>query len=189
MRVGIANGVRHPFLIAAVAAALAGGACELDKSQPQQLAGPSETGLSAEMTAYPDLVNADGVSTAVINMQLRDANGKAVAGRAVLFCTTPTVPAAPLGAPPPDITLAQCDSSTSAPSGFGNPATLNPQAGYTYVGPVQSGIVMATNDQGAARVVWVAGTDHNTTIVVGVRVYGLGDASRGFLQTVQIFQQ
>ena len=48
---------------------------------------------------------------------------------------------------------------------------------------------MATNSDGTARVVWVAGTDHNTTIVVGVRVYGLGNASRGFLQTVQIFQQ
>jgi hypothetical protein len=190
MRVGTANGVRHPFLIAAMAAALTGGACQLDKSQPQQLAGPSETGLSAEMTALPDLVNADGVSRAVVDMILRDASGKPVSGRAVLFCTTPTIPAAPLGSPPPDITTASCDSSTSAPQGFGNPGTLNPLSGFSqYVGPVQSGIVMATNSDGATRVYWVAGTDHNTTIVIGVRVYGLGDASRGFLQTVQIFQQ
>lgn len=188
MRVGTANGVRHPFLVAALAAGLLGGACSLDKSHNQQLAGPSETGLSAQMTAFPDLVNADGVSSAVIDMILRDANGKPVSGRSVLFCTTPTVPD-PLGGNPPDITTASCDSSTSAPQGFGNPATLNPQAGFTYVGPVQSGIVMATNSDGVARVVWVAGTNHNTTIVVGVRVYGLGDASRGFLQTVQIFQQ
>src|SRR5262245_63383381 len=131
MRVGTANGVRHPFLIAALAAAVFGGACNLDKSSNQQLAGPSETGLSAQMTAYPDLVNADGISTAVIDMVLRDSNGKPVTGRAVLFCTTPAVPD-PLGGQPPDITLATCDSSTSAPSGFGNPATLNPQAGYTF---------------------------------------------------------
>lgn len=141
------------------------------------------------MTVQPDLVNADGVSKAVIDLVLRDQNGSPVTGRAVLFCTTPTVPD-PFGGTPPDITTANCDGSTSAPQGFGNPATLNPLQGFSqYVGPVQSGIVMATNSDGATRVYWVAGTDHNTTIVVGVRVYGLGDASRGFLQTVQIFQQ
>src|SRR5262245_50977036 len=88
MRVGTANGVRHPFLVTALAAGLLGGACELNKSHNQQLAGPSETGLSAQMTVSPDLVNADGVSTAVIDLILRDANGKAVNGRSVLFCTT-----------------------------------------------------------------------------------------------------
>jgi hypothetical protein len=186
MRVGIPNGVRHPFLIAAVAAGLLNGACGLDKVQQPQLAGPSETGLSAEMIAFPDVVNADGVSQSVVEMTLRDANGKAVAGRAVLFCTTPTVSGAPFSTPA--LNVLDCDSSTSTPAGFGNAATLNPQTGFTFVGPVQSGIVMATNADGKARVFWVAGTDHNTIIVVAVRTYGI-DAARGFLQTVQIFQQ
>jgi hypothetical protein len=51
----------------------------------------------------------------------------------------------------------------------------------------RSGRIVATNPM--ARRGFSAGTDRNTTIVIGVRVYGLGDASRGFLQTVQIFQQ
>jgi hypothetical protein len=67
-------------------------------------------------------------------------------------------------------------------------ASLTPKSGFTFVGPVQSGIVMATNTSGTARVVWQAGTNHNTVIVIAVRTYGI-DASRGFLQTVQIFQQ
>ena len=189
MRVRIPNGVMRPFLIVAVTGSLLSGGCRLDKVDQQDLVGPSETGLSAQLVAFPDVVNADGVSRAVVEMVLRDANGQPVPGRAVLFCTTPTVPGAPSG-PPPSNVVAECDSSTSRPQGFGNPGTLNPLSGFSqYVGPVQSGIVMATNSDGATRVYWVAGEDRNTTIVIGVRVYGLGDASRGFLQTVQIFQQ
>jgi hypothetical protein len=172
-----------------LAAGLLGGACSLDKSHNQQLAGPSETGLSAQMTVSPDLVNADGVSTAVIDMVLRDANGKPVNGRSVLFCTTGQLGVTPPTGGAPDPTTGDCDGSSTTPPNSGQAGSLNAQAGYTFVGPVQSGIVMATNNEGVARVFWVAGTNRNTTIVVGVRVYGLGDASRGFLQTVQIFQQ
>lgn len=189
MRIRIPNGVR-PFLIVAVAGGLLGGACRLERVDEQDLVGPSETGLSAQLTALPDVVNADGVSQAVVELVLRDANGAPVTGRAVLFCTTASVPDAPSGTPGPSIDVSECDSSTTRPQGFGNPGTLNPLSGFSqYVGPVQSGIVMATNSDGTSRVFWVAGTDHNTTIVIGVRVYGLGDASRGFLETVQIFQQ
>lgn len=182
MRVRIPNGVFRPFLIVASGVALLAGACALDKAQEPPLVGPSETGLSAQMTAAPDVVNADGVSQSVIQMVLRDSSGQPVSGRAVLFCITGTVPGAPSGAPPPSIAVADCDTSTTGS------AALFPQSGSTFVGPIQSGIVMATSSSGAASVVWVAGTDHNTTVVVGVRPYGI-DASRGFLQTVQIFQQ
>ena len=61
------------------------------------------------------------------------------------------------------------------------------QAGSNYVGPVQSGIVMATDQNGTANVVWVAGTAR-TRIYIGVRPYGI-DAATGFLRTVEIFQQ
>lgn len=183
MRFRIPHGVTRPFLVAATLGGLMSGACSLDQVSEPGLVGPSETGLSAQMTALPDVLNADGVSSSVVEMVLRDANGNPVSGRAVLFCTTPTVPGAPSGTPAPSIVVGECERSNTSGS-----ASLSPQAGYTFVGPVQSGIVMATNSDGVARVVWVAGTDHNTIIVIGVRTYGI-DASRGFLQTVQIFQQ
>ena len=59
MRVGTSNLIRHPFLVATLAAGLVGGACQLDKVHEPQLEGPSETGLSAQMTAFPDVLNAD----------------------------------------------------------------------------------------------------------------------------------
>jgi hypothetical protein len=183
MRVRIPNGVIRPFLIVTVAGGLLSGACALEEADQQALVGPSETGLSVQMVALPDLLNADGVSQSVVEMVLRDANGDAVSGRAVLFCVTPSVPAPPAGVPPPSIVVGECEASNVS-----GESSLTPQSGYTYVGPVQSGIVMATNQAGAARVVWQAGTNHNTVIVIGVRTYGI-DASRGFLQTVQIFQQ
>jgi len=183
MRVRIPNGVMRPFLIVTVAGGLLSGACELDKLDQPALVGPSETGLSVQMVAFPDVLNADGISQAEVEMVLRDSSGNPVSGRAVLFCVTPTVPAPPAGVPPPSVVVGDCERANES-----GEASLTPKSGFTFVGPVQSGIVMATNTSGAARVVWQAGTNHNTVIVIAVRTYGI-DASRGFLQTVQIFQQ
>ena len=52
------------------------------RSNEAQLAGPSETGISAQMVALPDIVNADGVSRAVIEVTLRDADGAPSSERA-----------------------------------------------------------------------------------------------------------
>lgn len=85
MRACIPNGARRPFLIAVVAAGLLGGACALDKAEDPQVAGPSETGVSVQLTALPDVVNADGVSTARIELTLRDNSGRGLQGQAVYF--------------------------------------------------------------------------------------------------------
>ena len=45
------------------------------------LIGPSETGVSLDMKASPDTLNADGVSQSVVRIQVRDQNGKPAPGR------------------------------------------------------------------------------------------------------------
>jgi len=143
-------------LLAFVALGLVTAGCELDKFQDPPLVGPSETGLSVQLTALPDTLNADGVSVAVIQLVLREQNGQAVSGRAVLF-------------------------------DHNGDGVLVPSASSTYVGPIQTGIVMATDRDGVVNVVYVAGTAFRT-VTVAVRPYGI-DAAYGFYRTVEIFQQ
>jgi hypothetical protein len=178
MRVCLGNAGRRHLLSIAAALVLATGGCSLDKVEDPPLVGPSETGLSVQLTALPDTLNADGVSQAVVQMVLRDPSGQPVSGRAILFCTTTPAASNPLTVPP-TITVPDCEPTGS---GF-----LVAGVGSTYVGPVQSGLVMATDKNGVANVVWVAGTER-TRIFIGVRPYGI-DAAEGFLRTVEIFQQ
>jgi hypothetical protein len=169
MRVSLGGAGLRPLLAMVATLGLVGAGCSLDKVEDPPLVGPSETGLSVQLTALPDVLNADGVSQAVVQLVMRDANGAAVTGRAILFCTT---------APPSTIAVSECQAA---------PGQLVAAVGSTYVGPVQSGIVMATDQNGVANVVWVAGTE-KTRIYIGVRPYGI-DAATGFLRTVEIFQQ
>jgi hypothetical protein len=159
MRIRIPNGVvTRPFLIAAVAAGLLGGACELEKVEEPQLAGPSETGISVQLIALADTVNADGVSTVDVELVLRNNDGSAVSGRAVYF---------------------------ELESGDGD---LDPKTGFTYVGPVQGGFVMATDSSGVTRVVYTAGFSVGAFARVSVRPYGI-DGVRDFYRTVEILQK
>jgi hypothetical protein len=177
MRVSLGNAGLRPLLAFVATLALVTGGCSLDKVQDPPLVGPSETGLSVQMTALPDTLNADGVSQSVVQMVLRDASGQPVSGRAVLFCTTSPASTNPLTVPP-TITVPDCEPASGQ---------LVAAVGSTYVGPIQSGIVMATDKNGVANVVWVAGTER-MHIFIGVRPYGI-DAAEGFLRTVEIFQQ
>jgi hypothetical protein len=63
--------------------ALAGAGCTLDDVDVPPLAGPSELGLSLQMQASPDVVNADGVSQSVVTITARDNNGRAAANRLI----------------------------------------------------------------------------------------------------------
>jgi len=146
------------LLIVAAAAGLLGGACELEKVQEPQLAGPSETGVSVQLTALADTVNADGVSSVQVELVLRNNDGRPVTGRAVYF---------------------------QLEAGDG---TLLPQTGFTYVGPVQGGFVMATDSNGVTRVVYIAGTSVGTFATVSVRPYGI-DGVRDFYRSVDILQK
>jgi hypothetical protein len=59
-----------------LAALLASTGCGLDETKVPPLFGPSELGLSLQMGASPDVVNADGVSQSVVSITARDENGR-----------------------------------------------------------------------------------------------------------------
>jgi len=159
MRVRIPNGVFRPLLVAALAGGLVGG-CALDEQSKQELVGPSEQGVSVQLTALPDTVNADGVSRVLVELRVRANSGEALSGLAVLF---------------------HLDSNPGGGEMLQDP-------GYTYVGPVQDGLVMATDQSGVARVIYVAGTAAGATATISVRPYGI-DGIKFFTRTVDILQR
>jgi hypothetical protein len=63
---------------------------------------------------------------------------------------------------------------------------LRPESGSTYVGPVQTGDVMATDNNGTAFMVYTAGTAIRT-VTVSVRPYNF-DAGSFYFRSVFIFQ-
>jgi hypothetical protein len=140
--------------VLAAALLLIGGACNLDKQQPPDPVGPSDAGVSVDLVAAPDTLNADGVSQSIVRLVVRDEDGKPLANKVVLF---------------------QHD-------GDGYMAA----AGSGFVGPVQSGLVMVTDNNGVAFVVYVAGTALRT-VRVTVRPYGI-DAALSFFRSIEIFQ-
>jgi len=115
--------------------------CGLDEENEPALSGPSETGISAQLSAFPDTVNADGVSQSVVQLILRDQTGAPAGGRAVLFLQV------------------------------GGDGYMTPSASSTFVGPLSNGsLVMATADDGSAEVVYTAGYNVQTA-TIGVRPY------------------
>jgi invasin-like protein len=75
---------RHGPVLGALALIVAMNGCGLgglEEVKVPPLVGPSETGISLEMRASPDTLNADGVSQSVVRIQVRDQNGKPAAGR------------------------------------------------------------------------------------------------------------
>ena len=140
----------------AIGLLVAGVGCGLDKAPDPDPAGPSEIGVSAELTALPDVLNADLVSESVVRLVLRDEKGRPISGRSVLF-------------------------------EYGGDGLLVPSAASTYVGPVQTGIVMATDRDGVAYVVYVAGS-YIGEVWVRVRPYGI-DTNYTWERYVQILQR
>jgi hypothetical protein len=150
-------GVDHArAAVVAIGLLLVAAGCGLDKVPEPDLAGPSDSGVSAELTALPDVLNADGVSTSVVRLVLRDDKGKPINGRSVLF-------------------------------DYSGDGLLVPSAASTYVGPVQTGIVMATDRDGVAYVVYVAGAAIGE-VWVRVRPYGI-DTNFTWERYVQILQR
>jgi hypothetical protein len=146
----------RPLLALAGAFALTAAGCGLDKVDPPPVNGPSETGISVQLTALPDTLNADGVSESAVQLVLRNPDGTPLSGLAVYFS-------------------------------FSGDGILVPAASSTFVGPVQSGLVMATDRNGVANVVYVAGYGLGT-VVVYVRPYGI-DGANWFERTVEILQR
>src|SRR5207245_2809432 len=68
-------------VLALAAATVACGLSGLDEVNVPPLVGPSEGGVSLDMKASPDTLNADGVSQSVVRIQVRDQNGRPAPGR------------------------------------------------------------------------------------------------------------
>jgi hypothetical protein len=136
--------------------------CGLDEVEvPDTFDGPSETGLSFRMTAQPDIITADGISTSLVQATVRDQNGRPVSGR--------------------DIFFALADESGR----FADLGTLS-ASGSTGVG---TGLIVRTNAQGIAQVVYEAParTDAtaNQTVLVTARAVG-DDANAAVYRSVRI---
>ncbi len=69
--------VRRLIVLLAV---MAVGACTLDKQDAPSLSGPSELGLSLQVTATPDVITQDGQSQSTVSVIARDANSQPVRG-------------------------------------------------------------------------------------------------------------
>lgn len=65
--------------------ALAG--CGLDDVDVPDLDGPSTFGQALLLTVTPDVITADGFSTAFVQAELRDQNGRTLADRDIFFAT------------------------------------------------------------------------------------------------------
>lgn len=79
--------IRRPSASAALIGALAltFSACGLDRVEIPGISGPSELGTSIEPRIFPDIVLADGIQTAALQVIVRGPNGAFVAGRDVVF--------------------------------------------------------------------------------------------------------
>jgi hypothetical protein len=130
--------------------------CGLDKQPSPDLSGPSDQGVTVDLAALPDTLNADGVSQSVVRLTLRDNKGRPISGLAVFF-------------------------------GWVGDGRLAPSAGSTFVGPIQTGLVMATDQNGTASVVYIAGRDL-MIVTVFVRPYSF-DAANQFFRSVDISQR
>lgn len=157
---------RRAWTVLALGLALAAGGCELNSQSEPELSGPSDQGFNVELVAQPDTVNADGVSASQVRLVLRNQNGQPVTGLAVLF---------------------ECDGDGKECNGDG---TLTPHPSTTYVGPIQTGEVMATDSNGVAVVIYTAGEIHRT-VTISVRPYnfdGVIENNWGF-RSVTIIQR
>lgn len=72
-------------LAAATLLFLVSGGCKLNKNEIPALAGPSELALSLQLTANPDILTADGVSSSSIQVRVRNENGQPVSGQGLYF--------------------------------------------------------------------------------------------------------
>jgi len=70
--------VTKRIIVIAAVAAMAG--CGLDKQAPPSFTGPSEFSLSLAVTASPDIISQDGVSSSAIQIVARDVNSQPVSG-------------------------------------------------------------------------------------------------------------
>jgi hypothetical protein len=89
---------RNGLLAGAAALVLAVQGCSMDKVQvPDTLVGPAELGTSLRLTATPDNIVADNESSSLIQVTVRDQNGKTVSGKDIVFAILDPDKLTPIG--------------------------------------------------------------------------------------------
>lgn len=152
---------RRAALVAVPLLILAG--CGLDEVDIPPVVGPAELGISVDMKANPDIIPANGVSTSVVTMVVRDPNG------------------APLGGVTLYVNLLCPGDGGPCADGF-----LTPAQGFA--GDLTQGFALVSDANGNAAAVYTAGTAPNTTAAVAVRPYSF-DAGQFFYRWVYITQR
>ena len=71
MRVSLGNAGVRPLLLFVATLGLVTAGCGLGQVENPPLVGPAETGISVQLTALPDTLNADGVSQSTVQLVLR----------------------------------------------------------------------------------------------------------------------
>ena len=149
------------WAIACLALVFAAG-CGLHGVDIPELQGPSELATAVHLTVTPDVVTADGFSTAFIQAEVRDENGRVVSNR--------------------DIFFALADESGH----FANIGTLF-DLGGNELGATDA--IVRTNGQGLAQLVYRAPprTDAtaNQTVLIAARPVGT-DANGALYRTVRL---
>jgi hypothetical protein len=136
--------------------------CGFDGVETPELVGPSEQATSVALTASPDVMVADGFSTSLVTATVRDQNGQPAAGRDIFFAIT--------------------DSA-------GNFADIGSLRSLSTSVDVGTGLLVRTNAQGVAAVVYEAParTDATANQLVRVSARPLGtDATSALYRTVAI---
>jgi PKD domain len=140
---------------------LAFNSCGLDKVEVPAFDGPSEFALSLRLTASPDLLTADGLSTSSIQAQVRGPNGEPVANRNIFFTITDEA---------------------------GHPADIGQLRSGSRLG-VGTGVNENTNSQGIAQAIYEApvrtDAQANQTLLIVARPVG-DDANGEVYRTVRI---
>jgi PKD repeat protein len=143
----------------ALSLTLALSGCGLDDVEIPEIDGPAERAISVALSISPDVIAADGFSTALVTVTLRNAQGRGIAGT--------------------DIFLFVSDEDGRA-ADIGNFRGSN--------GP-GTGVTIRTNSAGVAQVVYEAPvrTDAtaNQTILIQARPVG-GDANGETYRTVRL---
>ena len=146
------SGATGIALALGLALALVG--CGLDDLEIPDFSGPSTFGVGFRLTAAPDIIVADGFSSALVTVNLIDENGRALGGREVFF------------------------SVSDVDGNFADIGTLRSTGPDRGVG---TGLVVSSDGNGAARVAYVSPprTDltANARVIVAARL--VADDSRG----------
>ena len=136
--------------------------CGLDGVEIPEIDGPSELATAVTLTATPDLITADGFSTSLITATVRGPNGEPIAGREIFF---------------------------SIADASGLTADIGELRSTTTGTGVGTGIVVRTNAQGVAAVIYEAPARTDATANQQVRVTARPagtDASSALYRSVNI---